>query len=99
MFADVYERLKGHEQALLELLYDATAPKNLLVYTSQDVKTQEKKTMKMILYCATGICAFSALAVAGPSAAATTPEPATMLLMGVSLAGIGVFAWRRNRKG
>ncbi|MGA7415631.1 MAG: PEP-CTERM sorting domain-containing protein [Bryobacteraceae bacterium] len=26
------------------------------------------------------------------------PEPATIALMGVGLAGIGVAAWRRNRR-
>ena len=29
---------------------------------------------------------------------APTPEPSTMLLLGVGLAGIGVVAWRKNHK-
>ncbi len=29
---------------------------------------------------------------------ATTPEPATFLLLGAGLAGIGIATWRRNRK-
>ena len=28
----------------------------------------------------------------------TTPEPATFLLLGAGLAGIGIATWRRNRK-
>ena len=31
-------------------------------------------------------------------AAAPTPEPTTMILFGAGLAGIGLVAWRRNRK-
>jgi len=28
----------------------------------------------------------------------TTPEPATFMLLGAGLAGIGIATWRRNRK-
>ena len=29
---------------------------------------------------------------------AATPEPGTIILLGSALAGMGFFAWRRNRK-
>jgi threonine dehydrogenase-like Zn-dependent dehydrogenase len=53
--------------------------------------------MKMIVFCcalfAAPLC-FAATTVD----TSTTPEPATVLLLGAGLAGIGVAAWRRNRK-
>ena len=48
------------------------------------------------------LCTFSFLAlaqVADDSGGTTvTPEPAMIAVVGAGLAGIGVVAWRRNRK-
>lgn len=54
--------------------------------------------MKIALLCV--MLAFgsvSALA-AVMSDTAVTPEPATMALLGAGLAGVGVAAWRHNRR-
>ena len=48
---------------------------------------------KFILAFVCASCGF-----AQPVDSIGTPEPATVLLMGAGLAGIGFFAWRRNRK-
>jgi hypothetical protein len=42
-----------------------------------------------------GVC--SAFGQGLPSDTAV-PEPGTMILLGSALAGVGYFAWRRNRK-
>ena len=44
---------------------------------------------------------FCALGLANPSdsdGVAVTPEPSMVALLAVGLSGIGVAAWRRNRK-
>jgi hypothetical protein len=46
-----------------------------------------------LFLCVVG-CAFGQ---AAPDFAAV-PEPGTILLLGSALAGMGYFAWRRNRK-
>ena len=51
--------------------------------------------MRTVLFLAL-VSASSAFAVSVDSA--QTPEPATALLIGGGLAGIGLVAWLRNRK-
>ena len=52
--------------------------------------------MKTILFCCALFTAPLCLAVTTDTS--TTPEPATFLLLGAGLTGIGIAAWRRNRK-
>jgi hypothetical protein len=53
--------------------------------------------MKTIQFCCLLFTASLCFAAATVDTS-TTPEPATVLLLGAGLAGIGVAAWRRNRK-
>ncbi len=50
-----------------------------------------------------GLCLLCSLAVLGDSESdtgnpAVTPEPSTIIMLATGLAGVGVAAWRRNRK-
>ena len=51
--------------------------------------------MKRLLVC---LVAGAAFVFGQPLDSAPTPEPATVALLGAGLAGLGVLAWRRNRK-
>ena len=45
------------------------------------------------------LCSFCFLALSNDSGSpAATPEPSLVVLMGAGMVGIGVAAWRRNRK-
>jgi hypothetical protein len=52
--------------------------------------------MKTILFCCALVTAPLCLAV--PADSLSMPEPASFLLLGAGLAGIGLAVWRRNRK-
>ena len=43
-------------------------------------------------------CLVASAIASDSSGPAVTPEPNLVVLMGAALAGIGVVAWRRNRK-
>jgi hypothetical protein len=49
------------------------------------------------LLCIFGLMA-SAIQASDSTGPAVTPEPNLVVLMGAALAGVGVVAWRRNRK-
>ncbi len=44
------------------------------------------------------ICLLFSIGVLLNAQTQPTPEPGTIMLMGAGLAGLGVVAWKRNRK-
>ncbi len=54
------------------------------------------KTLTTIVCALLGVvsCAFGQVT----SDSVVVPEPGTVILLGSALAGMGFFAWRRNRK-
>jgi hypothetical protein len=64
--------------------------------SEQGAEAREMKTLSALVCALLGVvsCAFGQLA---PDSAAV-PEPGTVILLGSALAGMGYFAWRRNRK-
>ena len=55
----------------------------------------QKNFVRVLLFALTTCALFAA---ASDTSAVVTPEPGTVILLAAGLGGLGLAAWRRNRK-